>query len=103
MKKWHKESFKTYDESWKTYFEGLCRSLDQLEKDIEEASDMQQACTGEWCEATEHYLDELANALFTIHEPTFSSEAEKQKIKEYKRKVHDLYAKFKQTSAAHSH
>lgn len=103
MKKWHKETVKTMDDSWKTYFAGLCRSLDQLEKDINEAENMQDTCTGEWCQATEHVLDELANALYTIHEPTFSTDAEKEKIKKYKKKVHDLYAKFKQTSAGHGH
>lgn len=64
---------------------------------------MQKTCTGEWCVAIEHVLDELANALYTIHEPTFSSDAEKNKIKAYKKKVHDLYARFSQASASHSH
>jgi len=70
-------------------------SLDMLEKEIDEAADMSEICTAEWCEATEHVVDELNNSLFSIREPRWSSEEDSKKLK---RRVHDLYAKYKATA-----
>jgi len=66
-----------------------------LEKDIDEAAEMTSICTDEWCEATEHVIDELANALYSMSEPRWSSEEDNKKIKQLKKRVHDLYAKYK--------
>jgi hypothetical protein len=82
-------------EAWRTYVEALEKSLVDLEKDIQEASDMTNTCTGEWCTATEHVLDELGNALFSISEPRWSSDEDSGKIKELKHRLHDIYAKYK--------
>lgn len=73
-------------------------SLDMLEKEIDEAAEMSEICTAEWCEATEHVVDELNNSLFSIREPRWSSEEDSKKLKELKRRVHDLYAKYKATA-----
>ena len=81
--------------SWRTYVESLEKSLDKLEKDIQEATEMAGTCTGEWCQATEHVIDEIANALFSISEPRWSQPEDSKKIKKLKRKVHDLYANYK--------
>jgi DNA-directed RNA polymerase subunit N (RpoN/RPB10) len=83
---------------WCEYIQGLEDALDQLEKDIKDASGMSQECTREWCTATEHTIDELAHSLFSIHEPKFASEKDTNKLKQLKRKVHDLYFQYKQTA-----
>jgi len=36
---------------------------------IEEAKKLAGVCTNEWCEAIEHVIDDLNNALFSISEP----------------------------------
>jgi len=59
---------------------------------------MSQKCTGEWCEATEHVIDELSKSLFAISEPRWSSEEDSKKLKTPKRRVHDLYGKYKVTA-----
>jgi hypothetical protein len=82
-------------ESWRTYMDGMHKSLIDLEKDIEEASEMAEICTDEWCEATEHVIDELSNSLFSISEPRWSTKEDAEKIKMLKRKVHDLYADYR--------
>ena len=87
------------DTGWREYLNGLEQSLNQLEKDIQEAGEMSQVCTSEWCTATEHVIDELANALFSIHEPSFASEQDTKKLKDLKKRVHDLYAKYKSAAA----
>ena len=61
---------------------------------------LSEKCTGEWCEATEHVIDELSNSLFSISEPRWSSEEDSKKLKALKRRIHDLYAKYKATAKA---
>jgi hypothetical protein len=56
-------------ENWRAFIDNLERSLYVLEKGIDEASEMSDICTSEWCEATEHVIDELSNSLFSISEP----------------------------------
>jgi len=70
-------------------------SIDSLEKGIDEASEMREVCTDEWCTATEHVIDDLSNALFSISEPRWSDDEDSKKLKELKRKMHELYAKYK--------
>ena len=81
--------------AWQHYINALENSLDLLEKDIEEARDMAGRCTGEWCEATEHVIDELNNALFYISEPRWAEPADTQKLKKLKRRIYDLYVNYK--------
>ena len=85
-------------EGWRVFVNNLEKSLDMLEQDIEEAAQMQKECTLEWCEATEHVIDELSNALFSISEPRWASDEDSKKIRALKRRVHDLYAKYKSTA-----
>jgi hypothetical protein len=66
-------------EAWRTYTAALERSLEMLEQDINEASEMSDACTGECCAATEHVIDELGYALFSISEPRWADESDSKK------------------------
>ncbi|MGD8960802.1 MAG: hypothetical protein PVI27_13220 [Desulfobacteraceae bacterium] len=84
--------------AWQTYLDSLEKALDQLDADISEAAGMADSCTSEWCQATEHVIDELSNALFSNSEPRWSSPEDSQRIKKLKRRVHDLYADYRQAS-----
>lgn len=84
---------------WRDYIQGLEQALTQVDKDIEEAAKMADQCNAEWCTATEHVIDDLASALFSIHEPKFASDEDTEKLKTLKRKVHDLYARYKSIGA----
>lgn len=81
--------------AWRTYLTALEKSVDILENDINEARDMARVCTNEWCEATEHVIDDISNALFSISEPRWSSSSDSKKIKTLKRKVYDLYVNYR--------
>ena len=95
-----KESFeKDTLEAWRTYLTALEQSLEKLEQDIKEAAEMSDVCTEEWCTATEHVIDELGNSLFSISEPRWSDESDSKRIKALKRRLHDLYAKYKGVSS----
>ncbi len=82
-------------DAWDTYVKGLERSLDIIEKDIEEAKQLAGVCTNEWCNATEHLLDELGNALFSISEPRWSSDEHNKRIKMLKRRLYDIYVNYR--------
>jgi hypothetical protein len=81
--------------AWQNYIDALENSLDILEKDIEEAKNMAGSCTSEWCEATEHVIDELNNSLFSISEPRWADPEDTQRIKKLKRRIYDLYVNYK--------
>jgi hypothetical protein len=83
-------------DTWKMFLKNMETSLDSLEKGIREATEMTEVCTSEWCEATEHIIDDLSNYLFSISEPRWSSEEDSKKLKELKRRVHDLYANYRE-------
>jgi len=70
-----------------------------LEQDINETAEMEAICTDEWCLATEHTLDDLANMIFSISEPRWANGNDSQKIKTLRHRVHDLYAKYKSVVA----
>jgi len=82
--------------AWGVFAQSLEKSIRLLDADIKEAKHMASKCTDEWCAATEHVIDELSNALFSISEPRWSEAAVSIKIKELKRRVHDLYADYRQ-------
>jgi hypothetical protein len=84
-----------YVNAWRNYVNSLELALKRLEGDIKEASEMASVCTDEWCQATEHVIDELSNALFSISEPRWSNPKDSEQIKQLKRRVHDLYADYR--------
>jgi hypothetical protein len=94
----HTQVQSTVLESWQQLVGSMEESLNLLEKGLDEASEMRQICTDEWCVATEHVLDELSNGLFSISEPRWASEEDAKKLRALKRRVHDLYAKYKAVS-----
>ena len=84
--------------AWRTYLSSLEKAIVRLEADIDEVSEMADTCTSEWCQATEHVIDELSNALFSISEPRWSNKEDSAKIKQLKRRIHDLYADYRNIS-----
>jgi len=84
-----------YVKAWRTYLSALEQATNKLDADIREASEMAGTCTEEWCEATQHVIDELSNALFSISEPRWSDPEDSAKIKTLKRRIYDLYADYR--------
>ena len=80
---------------WRAFIENLEKSIDLLEKEINFTSKMIDACTLEWCQATELAIDEISNSLFSISEPSWVSDEDSMKLKSLKKRVHDVYAKYK--------
>lgn len=74
-------------------------SLALIEEELNEAEEIGEICTGEWCVATEGTLDELAKFIFSLSEPRWVSDEDSKVLKNLRRKVHDLYAKYKGVGA----
>ncbi|MFW5937287.1 MAG: hypothetical protein ACOCS6_04435 [Desulfosalsimonas sp.] len=87
---------KEVTEAWRVFLNALENSLNKMDADIQEAGQMANQCTSEWCEATEHVIDELSNSLFSISEPRWVSEEDTKRLKALKRRVHDLYANYRE-------
>ena len=90
------EIYSEMETAWGVFTQSLEKSLRLLDDDIKEAKQMAGKCTDEWCAATEHVIDDLSNALFSISEPRGSDAVVSRKIKELKHRVHDLYADYRQ-------
>ena len=87
---------KEVTEAWRVFLNALENSMNKMDADIQEAGQMANQCTSEWCEATEHVIDELSNSLFSISEPRWANEEDTKRLKELKRRVHDLYANYRE-------
>jgi hypothetical protein len=85
-------------ESWREQLRSLEESLVLLEGGIKEAAEMANICTDEWCQATEHVLDDLNNALSSISEPHWAPEEDSRKLKDLKKRIHRLYSGYKAVS-----
>lgn len=81
------------------FMENLIDSIKVLEKEINEAGEMEQICTDEWCQATEGYLDDVAKMTYSISEPRWLTTEDSQKISKLRHQVHDLYGKYKSIRA----
>ena len=82
-------------DAWNTYVRALENSLAMIDRDINEANEMAGICTDEWCNATEHVLDEIGNALFSISEPRWSSKEDSNRIKALKRRLYDIHVNYR--------
>jgi hypothetical protein len=85
-------------EGWRIFINSIKESLDSLERGIDEADAMTDLCTPEWRIANEHLMDELNNRIFSISEPSWSSDDDTRRLKALKRKLHDVYARYRAVS-----
>ena len=85
------------------FIKNLIESLTQIEKDIEASREIDSVCTGEWCRAIEFSLDELAKDLYSISEPRWMADDYSRTLRNSRRRLHDLYGKYRgqQPQTAH--
>lgn len=83
---------------WRFLIKNVEESLDSLERGIDEAENMSSVCTPEWCLANERIMDELNNRIFSISEPSWATDEDSAKLKSLKRRLHDLYQRYRTVS-----
>jgi hypothetical protein len=77
------------------FLANLTATLDELDRDLNEAQEMDSICTDEWCVAIERNIDDLHNEIYMISEPRFSDASDSQKIRDLRNRLHDLYERYK--------
>lgn len=83
------------EEAWSTFTDSFHESLDRLEKMIDDIAEMRSVCRDEWCEANECLLDEASIFAFAISEPHWASEEDSRRLKDLKKRIHDLFGNLK--------
>ena len=73
----------------------LNKSVDMLDGDIKEAAGMTEICTEEWCFAIEDVIDELHKCIYSISEPRWLTEDDSKALRDLRRRVRDIYVKYK--------
>lgn len=81
------------------FINGLEKSIEILESDINEAEVMDKTCTDEWCKATENFIDELHKDVYAISEPRWADAEDSAKISNLRKRVKELYVHYKGTRA----
>ena len=97
------EMVESFQLAHREYMKNLTLCLDKLEKDFEEYRDIDEVCEGEWCRAIELSLDEFAKDLYSISEPRWVADDYSRTLRNMRRRLHDLYAKYRGSPKAGAH
>lgn len=89
-----KRMVESFQMNHRIFMKNLVDSLAKLEEDIEAAREVDSVCTGEWCRAIEFSLDEIAKDLYSISEPRWMADDYSRTLRNSRRRLHDLYAKY---------
>jgi DNA-binding LacI/PurR family transcriptional regulator len=77
------------------FMNNLEESINLLQRDLNEAAEMESICTDEWCQATEHVIDELHKLIYSVSEPRWLSKEDHQRLEKIRNRVKDLYVQFR--------
>lgn len=92
--KMQKEMVESFQMIHRDYMHNFNDCLKQIEADFEESREIDDICTGEWCRAVELSLDEMAKDLYSISEPRWVADDYSRTLRNMRRRLHDLYAKY---------
>lgn len=98
-----KEMVNAFQMEHRDYIKNLVVCLDELEKDIEASREIDTVCLGEWCRAIEVSLDEIAKDLYSISEPRWVADDYSRTLRNSRRRLHDLYAKYRSIPSVMNH
>lgn len=101
--KMQKDMIDSFQLSHRDYMKNLAVCLDRIEKEFEESREIDEICSGEWCRAIEFSLDELAKDLYSISEPRWVSQDYSRTLRNMRRRLHDLYAKYQGVRSLSEH
>lgn len=101
--KMQKEMVESFQMSHKGFIKNLSDCLYKIEQDFEEARELDTVCQGEWCRAIELSLDEMAKDLYSISEPRWNADDYSRTLRNMRRRLHDLYAKYRGMQSSSTH
>lgn len=97
------EMVESFQMAHREYMKNLIICLEKLEKEFEESREIDEICTGEWCRAIELSLDEFAKELYSISEPRWVADDYSRTLRNMRRRLHDLYARYRSKAPAEVH
>ena len=97
------EMVESFQMAHREYMKNLIICLEKLEKEFEESREIDEICTGEWCRAIELSLDEFAKELYSISEPRWVADDYSRTLRNMRRRLHDLYARYRSKAPAEAH
>ncbi len=97
------ERVESFHLNHKNFMESLNSSLSSLSRDIDEAQEIDNICTDEWCRAIERDIDDLANSIYSLSEPRWSCSGHSKKIRALRTRLHDLYNKYQGLNRSSTH
>ncbi len=101
--KQQKEMVESFQRTHRDFMKGLDNSFKIIERDLKEAADFDEKCTGEWCISMANSIDELAKYVYSISEPRWLQAKDSAKIHDMRLRIHDTYAKFRGISTRATH
>ncbi len=79
------------DLTWDSFSESFEDALRKLEEIVNAVSELRQIWEDELCEGAEFLLGDATVAAFAISEPHWTSDEETKKLRDLKKRIHDLY------------
>lgn len=101
--KQQKEMVDSFLMNHREFMTNLDKSFDLIEHDLDEAQELDAICAGPWCKAIESSIDELAMYVYSISEPRWVTEADSKKLSSMRRRIHDLYSKYRSIGNQYNH
>jgi hypothetical protein len=98
-----KKMVESFQMTHRGFVKNLIDSLTKLENDIEASREIDSICTGEWCRAIEFSLDEIAKDLYSISEPRWMADDYSRTLRNSRRRLHDLYARYQGVRSSAEH
>jgi len=86
---------------YREFLTSLDHGLDFLEEELQDADEIIDVCTDEWCTTAEDLFDDLHKEIYAISEPRWLGEEDSRRIKNLRNRVKLLYAHFLTTKTTH--
>ena len=83
------------DKDWIAFNLSFNESLDRLEQIVDDVASLRGVCHDEWCDSNECMLDEASIFAFAISEPHWASAEDSKRLKNLKKRIHDLFGEMK--------
>lgn len=83
------------------FISSLDQTLNFLEDELQEADEISDICTDEWCTTAEDLFDDIHKEVYAISEPRWLRKEESLRLKNLRQRVNLLYARFLSTRTTH--
>jgi len=91
------EMEETMKHGYQEFITSLDQTLNFLEEELQEAGEISDICTDEWCITAEDLFDDLHKEVYAISEPRWLKREESLRLRNLRNRVKTLYSRFLST------